>query len=88
MESPVLDEKPFRWDRDGIMRALNSSYVKTEEFSAEVEVALAASDTHAEWERLIEQDPCADEKWTRLNKVVGIVAKRHFEIQKDSDVRT
>ena len=41
-----MEEKPFRWDRDAIMRALNSSNVKRAEFVADVEVALAAHDTH------------------------------------------
>ena len=61
MESPVSEEKPFTWDRDAILRALKSSYVKRAELVADVEVALAVHDTHAEWDRLIELDPYADE---------------------------
>ena len=75
MESPTLVQKPFAWDRDSMMRALHCDYGKRADFLREVEEALGGREEKEEWDKLVNDNPCSDDKWSCLNDIIGRIAK-------------
>ena len=75
----MLVQKPFAWDRDEIMRALHCDYTKRADVLRDVEQALEDNSFTEEWDRLVLDNPCADDNLTVLNEAVGAVAKNILE---------
>ena len=78
MESPTLVQKLYAWDRDSMMRALHCDYGKRADFLRDVEDALGEREEKEEWDKLVNDNPCPDDKWSCLNDIIGRIAKKHF----------